>query len=864
MNFWQRYGEILRGNGYTIVPIYAPDAEKKGAGKRPIGEDWETTVNTKEQIERWAKRYTNNGMGILTKNNPAVDIDVYDEEAVKHMSNWVEANIGLAPCRIGRAPKKLFLYRAETPFSKVKSGVWEDDFGQRHAVEILADGQQFVAYGVHPETKKEYFWTGVDSPENNIADLDLEELSLDSARLITAEFDRYAELQGWTRVKRPFNGQESAEIGAADDDDWAATATITRWDGTYDELRELVMKYPNPEDYENWITLIAALQISCRDQDEAYAIAREWSEQASNFDETEFDLKWEKGFDHKSGSLVTIASIIKVVKDIEYEEAAAAAVDFKEGFMSCENMVDWYSWADSFRKAQIFGALRKAVVKVAAEKYRIFENLRMTAGEKKEYLGFDYGSREMPEWLKDFAFSKSNDAFIHKPTGDLITKGAFDTAFAQKCSFDDESFKPSVYASTVNKVPMVWDAMYYPEMHGDMPGSKWKQADGLLGPEYFYDRQGRMWLNTFDPESIPEPADTLSKLDKKAIEIIKDFFVVLFPDTKERTYVMDWMAYVICNPTSRMNYSLLIRGAHGSGKTTLGVLMSKMLGRVNIGYVSNTVMNGRFTDWAEGHILKVIEEIYDKGDRYSAIERQKEFISNDEFMVEPKGRKAKEVINTSSKMMFTNHFNALPLDENQRRYLVVSTQAENHLDMERVYGSVKEREKFFKDVYRAIENHSRAIKLWFTQWEFSPSFNHRGHAPQDTEAFSIMVDASDDGVDGLIVQMLRDLNAPGVNRDVIFVPALRDAFIDLAGDVEMPKTNRLKNILMELGFKPGGVICYGGITGRTYIRKRVRGAFDEKGKLNSKWVQQTLKKHDSDVEKLNGTPHDPFDDEDEV
>ena len=236
-------------------------------------------------------------------------------------------------------------------------------------------------------------------------------------------------------------------------------------------------------------------------------------------------------------------------------------------------------------------------------------------------------------------------------------------------------------------------------------------------------------------------------------------------------------------------------------------------------------------------------------------------ITNDRFQVEPKGRKPKVVVNTSSKMMFTNHFNALPLDENQRRYLVVSTQAENHLDMERVYGSKAERSRFFKNVYRAIDNHVPALKKWFLDWEISPDFDHKGHAPQDTEAFSIMADASNDGVEGAVVSMLREGTTPGVNRDIIFVPALRDAFLETE-DVEMPKTSRLKNMLMEIGFKPGGVLKFGGKSGRVYVRKRVKGAYDESGKLNSEWAQKTLKKHNAEVEKIIiNVTHSEWDDE---
>lgn len=859
MNYWKEYGETLRQNGFTIIPIHAHDSDLPGAGKRPIGKDWEATVNTESQVANWAKKYPNNGIGFLTKHTPAVDIDIYDKDAALHMEKWVLKKFGTAPCRIGRAPKRLFLFRTDTPFSKVKSGVWEDDFGEKHAVEILANGQQFVGFGIHPDTKKEYVWVDGDSPVDYYAELDLEEIDLDGARAVAAEFDRYAAEQGWTKVKNPINGNESAE--SADDDDWASTADIQKWDGSYEDLRDIVMKYPNPDDYESWITVISALQISCRDQDEAKDIARDWSMQADNYDESEFDYKWDKGFSHKSNSLVTIGSIIKVVKDLEKEELEEKLADFSDGFTLASTLAEWNDWARDFRKVAVFGLERNAIMDAAADAYRRLTGKKMYLKDRKSSLGFDLSNAKAPAWLKKYVFSGLNDSFVDRETGEYVARSAVDFMHADESIIGEERFKPCELASTVFKVPIVHDVTYNPIMHGDMPGNKWKMDDEVTGPEFFRDQQGKVWFNTFDPTSIPVSTDCLTKYDKKAVEIIKDLMIVLFPDSKERGYVMDWLAWVIQNPTKRINYSLLIRGAHGSGKSTIGILMSHMLGRSNVGYVSNTVMNGRFSDWAEGHILKIVEEIFDKGDRYSAVERQKEFITNDTFQVEPKGKKAKEVINTSSKLMFTNHFNALPLDANQRRYLVVSTQAENHLDMERVYGSGDERSSFFKDVYRAIENHAPAIKGWFESWEISKEFNHKGHAPQDTEAFNVMVDASDDGLGGMIAQFIKSGTVPGVHRDIIFMPSLKNALLAESAE-ELPKTNRLKNLLMELGFKPGGLLKFDGDAGRVYVRKRVKGAFKEDGSLNTNWAQSTLKRHDSSAVKPDNT--DPDDDDWEV
>ena len=66
--------------------------------------------------------------------------------------------------RIGRAPKLLLVYRVETPHEKlINSGT--DRRRQRkdkdaHAkVEVLAKGQQFVAFGIHPDTSRTYRWS---------------------------------------------------------------------------------------------------------------------------------------------------------------------------------------------------------------------------------------------------------------------------------------------------------------------------------------------------------------------------------------------------------------------------------------------------------------------------------------------------------------------------------------------------------------------------------------------------------------------------------------------------------------------------------------------------------------------------------
>ena len=141
--FLAKHGEALIDQGYTIIPIQQ--------GKKAPGFDgWQKSKATKGQLKDWLEGgFKNAGVGILTRTTCAIDIDCMDEEAALHFEAWCTENFGKAPVRIGKAPKRLLLYRTAEPFKKRKSTEYSDDWGEKQQIEILGDGQQFVAFP-HP------------------------------------------------------------------------------------------------------------------------------------------------------------------------------------------------------------------------------------------------------------------------------------------------------------------------------------------------------------------------------------------------------------------------------------------------------------------------------------------------------------------------------------------------------------------------------------------------------------------------------------------------------------------------------------------------------------------------------------------
>lgn len=86
------------------------------------------------------------------------------------------------PVRIGRAPKRLLLVSGGgIELRKHRTPQFLDANGTAHMVEVLANGQQFVASGIHPKTGKTYVWMDGISPLN-VSPEDRPRLTVDQLR----------------------------------------------------------------------------------------------------------------------------------------------------------------------------------------------------------------------------------------------------------------------------------------------------------------------------------------------------------------------------------------------------------------------------------------------------------------------------------------------------------------------------------------------------------------------------------------------------------------------------------------------------------------------------------------------------------
>lgn len=821
VNYFDKYGPRLLSSGFNCVPIISGLSSHNQAGKAPAVKGWQRIDFNQQLLNHWITQYPRCGIGIQTRFTPAVDIDCPDEEAANHMRQFVEEKLGKTMARVGRAPKLLMLYRTEDPFTKVKSHTWLDDFGGRQAVEILGSGQQFVAFGIHPVTKKPYKWVTESTPLECDIDLDLPIITLENARDITRAFDRYAKGRGWTldRDTPPINGGDEVDAWGVvigdDDDSFDAEDLLIRWEGTAEELAEIFEDLPPEDSYDKWFPVLAALKDAEREPDEFKEIARDWSARSDNYDEQSFEDKWENGaFGRVSGRVANIHGIVKRVARIRRENEVIDKIipDFND----CLSMKDWMLAAERMAETEVFGPVRELAVEVATEAYKRINNVKRVPKSAIDYLAFDFSKFDPPAWLAPWVFDSIRGDFVNRRSFQPIGPYSFNLLNARALREMGIKKKADMFASEDYPIPMVDGLMYFPAMHGGMPENRHEAVIGQAGPEFF-SYMGKTYLNTFDPSTLPVMPDTYSKADQAAIAVVMNFFEVEFPNERERRYVMDFLAWIIQHPTRRINYALLIVGCEGSGKSIIKKFMTYLLGGTrNVGTVSNTVLQKSFTSWMHGHILKVIEEISIPGHRYDIVNLLKEPITNETMQTEGKHRDADEGVNTASYMMFTNEPGAVPVGEESRRYLIVSSAFEVK---SQVVAFMEENPRFFKRFELAFMRHAGAIRKYFSEWQFSDDFDHEGHAPSGTKAKAVMRHINTDSLVEALETAIESGDISGVTKEVIHASGLTS----LLYNIGMKSSAQVAHRLARLGFETPGEgrprVRLSGVLGTVYIHR---------------------------------------------
>ena len=317
MSYFRTLGPRLLAQGYTIVPI------PRGS-KGPRLDDWRNLHLQASTFEEWCKgtwtKVTDDGerqipntrdtdgVGINTTGNPAVDVDEYDEAIVKQVQAFMSDNLdAVGPRRIGKAPKSLFLFRTDTPFAKIQSSTWKDSKGRACKCEILGDGQQFVAYHIHPDTLKPYVWPEEWESPVDVAAADLPVLTEVAAKAICSFYDKLCSEAGRSKVSDASSGgDDSGEALAREAPPPETDYEITRVKKALDHISADCSR-------SEYLAVLAGLKWTgwmCSEE-----VAHEWAEKSEEgkFDERDFQRDWRSLEGERIGKrTTTLGSVISM------------------------------------------------------------------------------------------------------------------------------------------------------------------------------------------------------------------------------------------------------------------------------------------------------------------------------------------------------------------------------------------------------------------------------------------------------------------------------------------------------------------------------------------------------------------------
>jgi len=670
MTHMKEHGLELIKQGYKIIPI----VHKK---KFPPIKGWQNVESTASDVYQWLKHgYA--GVGVLCKNTPAVDLDIRDKKLTLWMIDQVAEIAGKGPVRVGRSPKALLPFKTLKPFRKLASkkfvdpdDQWEEGVHPKtglpmyktHQVETLGDGEQFVAYGIHPDTDKPYKWS------ESLVDInrdDLPTLGRVQAKEIINVFEQRCTEMGFKLVQKagtrdqcltnpdPFqNGAFSKGIQT-----WTEAETTPGVKIHSPARLTTPAATPPPLQPARPPTLPPTTHGDGGAGHGAAAPPLSFAE-------------WDRKQILDPGRLqITDATVRTALSSVD-----ASQLDY---FAWCKVGMALYHQFDGSQEGFVFWDEWSAIDAGRYEsdgmvdKWKTFSTspgqvpitfrsvLKMSEAGRKE-------NDVLGEYVDRYVYVESEGTVHdlygppHKPNPPIknfrerTANDEMEILVAAPLKDDPDRHIPKMYP-----VCVLWlkhDERKWVSNHIYVPN------DGT-GPR-IVESGGYNYLNTFRMPEFPRP----TVLKAEMLDVFWRHMDYLFPINDEREWFISWMALNLQHPDRRCKVTPLhISLHHGTGRGWLVTLMGQLLGHWNCTKTKmSDVIEGSWGNYLDKSLLCCIEEVHEGNKPYAVGETLRDILTEDTLQLNVKygGIETKRVY--TNFFFMSNRADALVLTETDRR-----------------------------------------------------------------------------------------------------------------------------------------------------------------------------------------------------
>ena len=305
----KKIATALFEQGFSVIPT--------GANKAPLLNNW--TEYQDKPIEPNGNFNNAAGCGVVTGQKigdnylAALDIDCYDANVSREMCNYIADTVKASmPYRVGETPKFLIPVLIDKKIKKQYSNEFIDSKGQKSRIEVLCDGQQFVAHGLHPKSPSgKYTWYNGD-------------LSIDKLPQLTV--DQVADiLNKFNSVMSPITVTTAASVSS----DYISGIDDLPLDNIDIKTAQQYLSHiPADIDHDTWNRVGMALHHQFQGDAIAFKLWDTWSKSAPDLYDGELNvIKWES-YGNNEGTPIRFASVIALSK--KYKQLAIEQVFEKD------------------------------------------------------------------------------------------------------------------------------------------------------------------------------------------------------------------------------------------------------------------------------------------------------------------------------------------------------------------------------------------------------------------------------------------------------------------------------------------------------------------------------------------------------
>jgi hypothetical protein len=764
---------------FPVHKVY--DSEKQKWKKHPAiprGQDWHTVVCTPEQLAR-----AENLGAVIPAGRLVIDLDTY-KGVTRAM---VDAALGIAldwdaaqlQTTVGGGEHYCFELPAGAEAKQGDSLLGVQGFDTRAAGKgwiCTGDGYKNLSMFGMPEA------------------LYIEPFPMIPLAALTV-------LNG-TFVTQP----EEMQISDSDVRDLELAFNHQKLDGlTLDDLSAYVAKLPasDLEGYSSWLKVGMALHHQTDGKKDGFLIWDAWSKDSSHYNYQECRDKWRTFANREGISKPTRFDYIisRAGGRAVVDTAGAAAVlastldDLLARAAAVDTLDDYTSFKRDVRAIDPYALPLDGRRMIAKELYDAFgkakglgiTDIRNELLPKKRSAGSVGGTVDpdgnsvLPAWAAPWIYIEVTCEFAHTELNYAIRREAFNAKYDRLPDVMMADKPASAYCLIDLNLPTVVDKIFWP-------------GGGMI-----LDVEGKQMLNTYHPSGVtPCAAADLTVEGQAAIDLMLAHVDFTIADPREREILLDFLTYVYQNPGKRVGWALLLQGSQGTGKSFFAVMMQHLMG-TGVTNLEPSAIEGRFTGWAHGSTLIVIEEIRISGtSKFTVLDRMKPFISNATVVIEEKGRDHRTVPNFSSYLMFTNHRDAIPIGDGDRRYCAIFGRIQSEEQLYAELAGQSGAAQYFDALFTAVQHNADAIACYFGGRVISPNFNPKGRAPetgarQEMISYALSPDrlALEDAISRHTCAVINDQLV-----DVTWLNRLATA----EGDV-LPTGTGLSRILLEMGYE---------------------------------------------------------------